>query len=313
VSGKLRIEPCPVDFGLAIGEAVEAVRPAVEAKGIRLETTLDPAVGPVLGDPDRLQQVVWNLISNATKFTPSGGRIEVGLARSDGHVELRVSDTGEGIRSEFLPYVFDRFRQGDSTSTRTHGGLGLGLAIVRHLIELHGGTIAAASEGPGHGATFTVRLPITTRTVAAPTKPKDANGADNEALSRLDGLRVLLVDDEQEQRESFCATLEEYGANVTTAASASEALTVLTRIRPDILVSDIVMPGDDGYALMRKVRALTWERGGKTPAVALTAYGRAEDRQRAIDAGYQAQLVKTSAPTELAGMVGKLARWSYKT
>jgi PAS domain S-box-containing protein len=304
ITGKLRLELRPVDLVPAIGAALDAVRPPAEAKGVELASAVDTAVGVIRGDPDRLQQVVWNLLSNAIKFTPAGGRVEVRLARVDGEAELSVSDTGEGIRPGFLPYVFDRFRQADSTSTRAHGGLGLGLSIARHLVELQGGRIEAHSRGIGRGATFTVRLPIYVEGDVSRSTPATGDGA-----TRLDGLRVLLVDDDQDARELFAATLEERGAAVTAVGSAREALSTLAVVRPHVLVSDIAMPGEDGHALMRKVRAL--DHDGMA-SVALTAYGGPEHEQRALDAGFQAHVVKTAAADELAAVVARLARRSAR-
>jgi CheY-like chemotaxis protein len=285
----------------ATAAALDAVRPAAEAKGVELLAALADAAGVIRGDPDRLQQVVWNLLSNAIKFTPAGGRVEVRLARVGNEAELHVTDTGEGIRPDFLPHVFERFRQADSTSTRAHGGLGLGLSIARHLVELQGGRIEAHSDGVGRGATFSVRFPLLRDGAAAQSAPASGRGD-----ARLDGLRVLLVDDEPEARELFAAALAEHGAAVTAVGSVSEALATLAAVRPHVLVSDIAMPGEDGHALIRQVRALTAEGAGM-PSVALTAYGGPEHRQQALAAGFQAHVVKTSAAAELALVVARLA------
>ncbi|MGH9901116.1 MAG: hybrid sensor histidine kinase/response regulator, partial [Pyrinomonadaceae bacterium] len=320
ITGKLRINVHPVGLAPVVEAAVDVVRPAAAAKGIRIETRLDPATGVVAGDPDRLQQAVWNLLSNAVKFTPSGGRVEVRLERSGDHIETTVADTGEGISPEFLPYVFDRFRQADSTTTRAHGGLGLGLAIVRHLVEAHGGTVHVASGGKGRGATFTIRLPL----AAALAVSSHWDGTERRARQtgeaarasgspeQLGGLRVLVVDDEPDTLELLSTALARHGAEVTTADSAAVALAVLERSRHDVMLSDIGMPDEDGYALIRKVRALPAERGGRTPAAALTAYAREEDRARALSAGFQAHLPKPVGPAELVSMVASLAGRTLK-
>ncbi|MCA1616000.1 MAG: response regulator [Acidobacteria bacterium] len=297
-----------------INAALDAARPAAEAKGIELRSALDPAAAPVAGDADRLQQVVWNLVNNAVKFTPEGGRVEVRLSRAEAGVEIAVGDTGAGVEPEFLPFVFDRFRQADPTTTRTHGGLGLGLAIVRQLVELHGGTVAADSEGAGRGATFTVRLPhaapLPHRTAPAPALATAAAAGPPEGAfdcELLSGLRVLVVDDERDARELFAQTLAECGAQVLTADSAADALDALERERPDVLLADIGMPGADGYELIARVRSLPPERGGRTPAAALTAYTRTEDRMRALRAGFQLHLPKPVKAAELVTVIASLA------
>jgi signal transduction histidine kinase/ActR/RegA family two-component response regulator len=316
ISGKLLLDVRAVDPASVIVAALDAVRPAAEAKGIELRAALDPAAGSVAGDAERLQQVVWNLVNNAVKFTPAGGRVEVRLARAGAGIEIAVADTGAGIAPAFLPHVFDRFRQADAATTRAHGGLGLGLAIVRQLVELHGGTVAVDSEGEGRGATFTVTLPhapATTATVqpAAITTQRDAQqvNAPDDTPDRvaLDGVRVLVVDDEADARELFARTLSESGAKVLTAASTTEALAIIERERPDVMLADIGMPGEDGYALIAKVRALAPERGGRTPAAALTAYARAEDRMRALRAGFQTHLTKPVKSSELLTVTANLA------
>lgn len=267
----------------------------------------------IAGDEDRLQQVVWNLLANAVKFTPSGGHVRVRAARVGPHVEITVADTGAGIHAEFLPHVFERFRQADATTTRAHGGLGLGLAIVRHLVEMHGGTVRAESEGPGQGATFTVTLPV--RAVAAAGQ----GGASREAAVRavsatrdalaLTGMRVLVVDDEADARELLVTVLEQFGAEPRAAGSVAEALEVLEELRPDVIVSDIGMPGEDGYVLLRKVRMLEAARGSPCiPAVALTAYARGEDRRRALMAGFRMHVAKPVEPVELAEAIARAAR-----
>ena len=311
ITGKLRLDVRPVELPLVVETAVESVRPAAEARGVRLQAILDPRAGPVSGDPDRLQQVIWNLLSNAVKFTPKGGRVQVRLARINSHVEITVSDTGQGIEPEFLPYVFDRFRQADMTQTRAHGGLGLGLAIARHLLELHGGTISAASAGAGRGATFTVTLPLMVvhaepGAAAERRHPTAVESLPYESGPALDGLRVLIVDDEPDTREMLEAVLSARGAAVVTVASAGEALGALGRETFDVLVSDIGMPGEDGYELIRRVRALGPGRGS-VPAAALTAYARDDDRIRALLAGFQIHIPKPVNPAELAAVIATLA------
>jgi PAS domain S-box-containing protein len=313
ITGKLRLDVRAVDLPAVVTAGTETLRPAAEAKDIRLQILLDPHAGPISGDPDRLQQVVWNLVSNAIKFTPKGGRVQVRLERAGSHVEITVSDTGQGIPQEFLPHVFDRFRQVDQTTTRTHGGLGLGLAIVRQLVELHGGTVHVESRGEGKGATFTVSLPLLPvraerRAAEAEQRvhPKAHTGA-VVCPPELNDLRVLVVDDEPDTRELLSAVLTNCGARVTQAGSAAEALEQLGRERFDVLVSDIGMPGEDGYSFIRRVRALTPERGGRTPAAALTAYAREEDRIRSLMAGYQMHVPKPVGPNELAAVVANLA------
>jgi PAS domain S-box-containing protein len=313
VTGKLRLDVVPVGPQSFIDPAIETVRPAAEAKGVRLQKLIDTGVETVMGDPARLQQVVWNLLTNAVKFTPRGGRVQVSLERVNSQVEIAVTDTGAGIEPEFLPHVFERFRQADQRTTRQHGGLGLGLAIVRHLVELHGGSVRADSGGEGTGSTFTVRLPV------APIHRREGAGTRvhpaardmlpaHECPERLDGLRVLVVDDEEDARELLAAGLGQCGADVTTVSSAQEALGALARGQFSVLVSDIGMPGEDGYELIRRVRALPAEGGGRTPAVAVTAYARTEDRLRAMRAGFEMHVSKPVELTELIVVVANLAR-----
>ncbi|HEV2761959.1 MAG TPA: ATP-binding protein [Pyrinomonadaceae bacterium] len=272
-----------------------------------------PRRGTVSGDPDRLQQVVWNLLSNAVKFTPRGGRVQVRLCGADSQVELAVSDTGAGIEPEFLPHVFDRFRQAEMGTTRRHGGLGLGLAIVRHLVELHGGTVEAESAGAGQGTTIRVRLPVAPFSDAGRAASAAAVGSHPPAagapavLPPLGGVKVLAVDDDPETRQLLSEILGRCGAQVMSAPSAVDALELLRTWRPDVLLSDIGMPGGDGYALIRQVRALPREQGGATPAAALTAYAGPDDRARALSSGYQAHLAKPVKPVELAAVVARLA------
>jgi signal transduction histidine kinase len=313
ITGKLRLDVRPVDPAGIIESAIEAVLPAAEAKEIRLQKVLDTAVSSISGDPARLQQVIWNLLSNAIKFTPRGGRVHVRLERVNSHIEISVSDSGEGIRQEFLPYVFDRFRQADGTSARRFGGLGLGLAIVRHLVELHGGTVQATSSGEGEGAVFTVKLPLlpvyqreTNPGRVHPTE-SDAAHLPIEYPDDLANLKVLVVDDEADTLELIKVLLGQCGAEVTTASSAAEALELLERIRPDVIISDIGMPAEDGFEFIRKVRQLPPEKGGRIPAVALTAYARAEDRLRVLRSGYQ---MHVSKPVELAELVAVVANVS---
>ena len=335
-TGKLRLSVRPMALAPVIESAADAVRPAAAAKGIRLDLDVSAPSDQISGDPDRLQQVVWNLLSNAVKFTPKGGRIEVALDRVDGQAQVRVTDSGLGIDPKFLPHVFDRFRQADSSSTRSHGGLGIGLTIVRHIVELHGGTVRAESRGEGTGSTFLVNLPVSTVRLGEPGQPAPraagaphgaaaesaagaatpkANGDENgngdgdaaaPELGRLGGVRVLVVDDEPDARDLIGEILRRGGAEVTTAATAQEGLALLGRLRPDVLVSDIAMPDEDGYAFIRCVRQLAPEDGGATPSIALTAYAREEDRARALAAGFQAHLAKPVEPGDLVGAVADL-------
>src|SRR5262245_52117024 len=306
ISGKLRLEVRPMDMAAVIEKAVDVVRPAAEAKGVSLGARLDRNVGQITGDPDRLQQVVWNLLSNAVKFTNKGGSVEVRLERVDSYAQITVSDTGLGIKQEFLPYVFNRYQQAGTTGGRRAGGLGLGLSLTRQLVEMHGGIVAAESEGEGKGATFTVKLPVravyTAETEGAPT----ASGQ-----RTLTGVWAVVVDDEANARELITTVLELRGARVTAFGSAREALDLLTDVtgpRPDILISDLSMPGEDGISLIRKLRE--WERahGGAMPAVALTAFGRAKDRIRALEAGFQTHVSKPAEPVELIVVVRSLIK-----
>ena len=309
-AGKMRIDVRTVDLKPVIEHAVDAVRPAAEAKGIALHGVLDRSAGPVTGDAARLQQVVWNLLMNAVKFTDKAGRVTVHLRRSDAHVEIVVADTGHGIRADVLPFVFDRFRQADSSSTRAHGGLGLGLTLVKHLAELHGGTVSAESAGEGKGATFTVTLPLARATKSDGPAVRRQPSAQTSAPSTarpLGGLRVLVVDDDADALDLATEILAGAGAIVNTCASAPEALAAVRQWRPDVLVSDIEMPGEDGYALIRAVRALAAEDGGTTPAVALSAYGRAQDRMVALMAGYDMHVPKPVDPGEFTTIVATVS------
>jgi PAS domain S-box-containing protein len=312
ITGKLRLEIRPIKLISIVEAAIDSICPAAEAKEIKLKVFLNPEVGTISGDADRLQQVVWNLLSNAIKFTSNGGIVEVRLDRFDSHVEIKVSDTGKGISTEFLPHVFERFRQADGSITRTYGGLGLGLSIVRHLVELHGGTVQVESCGEGQGAVFTVCLPLslgqeaTRHTTGSRLKP--LSNIASVLYERLHGLRVLVVDDEPDTLEFIETVLAEYGAEVKAVMSVAKALQLMENWKPDILVSDIGMPGEDGYSLIGKVRAMKPENGGKMPAVALTAYARAEDRQRALMSGFQMHVTKPIEPDELAAVVASLAK-----
>ena len=307
VSGKLRLELQATDLAEVVQAAVEAVRPSADAKELRLQLFVEPLAGPITGDPARLQQVVWNLLTNAVKFTPPGGRIDLTLRRLDGELALTVEDSGIGIAPDFLPHVFDRFRQGDASTTRRHGGLGLGLSIARQLVELHGGSILAASEGEGRGASFELRLPITRSRVAA-VRPASASmdAAPNEAVS-LRGLSLLVVDDEADGRELVAQVLRDSGATVHEAGSAEEAFAMLERFRPDLLISDIGMPGCDGHELVRRLRQRPPEAGGRIPAIALTAFARQDDRAQSMRAGYQMHLAKPVEPHELVATVAAVA------
>ncbi|MEH2077040.1 MAG: response regulator [Nostoc sp.] len=299
LQGKLSLNTVPVGLTFTIKAALEIVRLAAEAKSIQIKTIFEPNVGQVLGDSGRLQQVVWNLLSNAIKFTSQGGRVEVRLERMnevDTHLseytQITISDTGRGISADFLPYVFDYFRQADGTTTRRFGGLGLGLAIVRHLVELHGGTVQAASPGEGQGATFTVKFPL----IAAAKLNQDDTPFHNRSDFNLNGLQALLVDDDRDSREFIAFLLEQYGVQVTEAQSATEALSSLGQAKFDLLISDIGMPDMDGYTLIRQIRKQSPEQGGEIPAIALTAYAGEIDQQLALAAGFQQHISK---PIEL--------------
>ncbi len=313
VSGRMRLDIRPFQLIDVIEAAIDVIRPAAEAKGMRLQTFLDPVAGPVAGDPDRLQQVMTNLLSNSVKFTPRGGRVQVQLHRVNSHVEIMVTDTGEGIGSEVLPFIFERFRQGGTGSTREYGGLGLGLTIARHLTELHGGTITARSEGLGKGAQFTVRLPImaAVQTVEAIGEERSNStaqlGLHGNAPS-LAGLRILVVDDEEDAREVVSLFLSSAGAEVVTADSASAAMEQIEQRRPDVLVSDIGMPHEDGFTLIRRLRALPPEQGGGIPAIALTGFARTQDRLNVLSAGYQMHVPKPVEQLELLTVVASLTK-----
>jgi CheY-like chemotaxis protein/two-component sensor histidine kinase len=354
IRGQLRLHLDPVNLVCVIEAVIEDMRPTAEEKGIHIEAVLECSVGFVVGDQDRLQQIVWNLLCNAVKFTPSGGRVEVRLSKelnvnrlqvessdrptniqhsniqhsniqhsniqhsniqhsniqpSTSFAQIQVSDTGIGISPDFLPHVFERFRQADSTNTRAYGGLGLGLAIVSHLVELHGGTVRAASEGEGKGATFTVQLPLQMDELDGALEPSSPMPHPSRRI--LDGLGVLVVDDDVPTCEAIAAVLEQYGAQVTAVTSASLALAAIATGKPDILISDIGMPNQDGYSLIARVRALEPEQGGQIPAIALTAFVRDEDRVRSLQAGFQSYVPKPVESDELVAMVAHLLQQKH--
>ncbi len=312
LAGKVRLDVQKVHLDAVIETAIETVRPAAEARGIRVNSVLDSHAQPIVGDPNRLQQVFWNLLSNAIKFTPRDGRVHVTLERVNSHLEVNISDTGAGIAPEFLPYVFDRFRQADASTTRRHGGLGLGLAIVKHLTELHGGTVKVKSAGPGKGSTFVVALPVALLQLDGkeehrrppeppPIEPMRIPTAD------LTGVSILAVDDEEDARALIDKILTRSGAKVRTAGSAKEAIKLFHATAPDVLISDVGMPGEDGYSLIRAVRALSPAEGGRVPALALSAYTRKEDRIRSLSEGFQMHLSKPAEPMELLAVIVSLA------
>ncbi|HWP44026.1 MAG TPA: PAS domain S-box protein, partial [Blastocatellia bacterium] len=312
IAGKLRLDVKPIDLTSVIKAAIDSVQHAADARGIQLQMVLDPAASRTRGDAARLQQVVWNLLSNSIKFTPEGGLVQVRLDRAGSQTQITVTDTGEGINPEFLPYVFDRFQQADMSKTRRQGGLGLGLAIVRHIVELHGGAVEARSPGSGKGASFTVRLPLAAERVTGALPALPAEGASREVKSiipesrLLHGLRILAVDDEPDTRGMVKGVLEQYGADVMTAASVRDAFDAVPGFRPDVLVCDIGMPEEDGYSFIHKVRELQPEQGGNTPAIALTGYVRVEERARALEAGFQMFVPKPVEADELASMIANL-------
>ncbi|HEU4386317.1 MAG TPA: ATP-binding protein, partial [Blastocatellia bacterium] len=311
ISGKLRLSVRALEPSRVIEAAVEALRPAAGARGILLEVDLDSEAGPISADSDRLQQIVWNLVSNAIRFTPRSGRVNVKLVRSSPNIEIIVADTGVGIATEFLPFVFDRFRQADSSSKRKQGGLGIGLAIVRHLVELQGGTVEARSPGEGKGATFVVKLPLVAGHAVTPDQIAEmVLGTNNEVSAAhrdLRGLRVLVVDDEVGARDLVTSILGPEQIEVRTAASVTEALGVLDDWMPDVLLSDIEMPDADGYSLIQQVRSMPDSRS-QIPAVALTAYARSEDRIRAIAAGFQIHVSKPVEPVQLLAAVAGVTK-----
>jgi signal transduction histidine kinase/CheY-like chemotaxis protein len=309
ISGKVRLEVHPVDLSEVITAAIDSMQPAADAKDITLQTDLDAVAAPIAVDRERMQQVIWNLLSNAIKFTPPGGHVQVRLEQGPTHVEIIVSDTGCGISGEFLPYVFDRFRQGDAGTTRQHGGLGLGLAIVRQLVELHGGSVIVESAGPDQGTTFRVALPLMAERTetAAVTGPYAAvDSAPAPPMRHLNGARVLIVDDEPQARELFCAIMENAGGEVRAAASARDATAILRTWWPEVLLSDIEMPHEDGYVLMEQVNAMERRERRRIVAIAVTAHSRPEDRLRALEAGFQWHLPKPVEPAELVAVVASL-------
>ncbi len=307
VTGKLTLDLKTVAPSDVVRTAVDAMMPTARQRGVTLAAIYDPSPCRIVGDPNRLQQVVWNLIANALKFTPAGGRVEVIVGSVEDRVEIEVNDSGPGIASEFLPHVFDRFRQADGSSTRAHGGLGLGLAIVKHIVELHRGTVSVHSDGVGRGARFVVKLPVidSDGTIVAAEWPSRSSGAFGR-VRELGGARVLVVDDDEDSREMLAALFEKYGAKVTTAASATEAFAAIERERPELLVSDVGMPGEDGHGLIRRVREVERVRGGFLPAIALTGYATDEDGARALEAGFQVHIAKPVDPAELLVFVSQL-------
>ena len=311
ISGKMRLDVAQIDLSTVLNESIDTVRAASEAKGIHLQVMVDPRVGSISGDVDRLRQVFWNLLNNAIKFTPKGGEARVLLERVKSHIEVSVIDTGEGIAPEFLPYVFDRFQQGDASTTRRHGGLGLGLAIVKQLVELHGGTVHVRSDGIDKGTTFTVHLPLRAVHFERGRESRQTRTAarENQRLPDvyLADVHVLVVDDEVDARELVKRLLEIAGATVSLASSASEAIDRILAAPPDVLVCDIGMPTEDGYSLIRRLRVLEQSQANALPAVALTAYARSEDRTKAIREGFQNHLSKPVEPAELLAVVGSLA------
>jgi signal transduction histidine kinase/ActR/RegA family two-component response regulator len=310
ISGKLRLQTATVDVGEVVQSAVDAIAPAAAAKDIKIRSVLTPN-SRLVGDSDRLRQITWNLVSNAVKFTPKHGQVEVRVEQVESQIRLSVTDTGIGIDAEFLPHLFERFTQADSSFSRRHGGLGLGLAIVRHLAELHGGTVSAESAGRDQGATLTVTLPVQAVAGPSPVRVEDhpsPHTVHPVPTLALQGIRVLVVDDEPDARDLVRAVLTQYGADVRTAESASEGFDTLLGWRPHVLVADIGMPEEDGYSFLRRVRALSAAQGGAVPAAALTAYAQREDRERALAAGFQEHLSKPVPPECLAETVGHLAR-----
>lgn len=313
ITGRLALNMGPVDVSSVINAAVDSMQLAADSKGIQLEVTLDPSVRHTVGDSSRLQQVVWNLLANAIKFTPAGGKVEIRVERADAALQISVSDSGQGISPEFLPFIFDRFRQADSSSTRSHGGLGLGLAIVRHLVELHGGSVHADSDGLGKGSTFTIRFPLAIDKSPAKAQLNVTEGPWGstpphlgvKSVQSLEGLRVLLVDDDRDNLQLISTMLNGRRAKVHTATSAAEALEALEWFNPDVLVSDLAMPSEDGYSLIRKLRAM--ENTKHIPALALTAYVRIEDRTRALAAGFNMFVPKPVELNELISAIANLA------
>jgi CheY-like chemotaxis protein/two-component sensor histidine kinase len=309
ITGKLQLHLSPVDLQAVVDAALDAVRPAMEAKEIGIETKIDANLRAISGDSDRLQQVVWNVLSNAAKFTPTGGQVEISVKQTGTHAIVQVKDNGPGIDPAFLPYVFERFRQADGSTTRTHGGLGLGLAIVRHLVELHGGTISVENRADGPGAIFTISLPLPTGFLQKEIleRANAAFGARQAEQPNLEGLSILIVEDEPDALDVITVELVQYGANVTGVTDAEEALKALEKRRFDLLVSDIGLPKMDGYEFIRRVRKQEEGREKRIPAVALTAYARVQDRMQAILAGFSTHVAKPIEANELVTVVASLA------
>ncbi|HJQ27384.1 MAG TPA: ATP-binding protein, partial [Blastocatellia bacterium] len=307
ITGKLRLSTCPIELSAIIRAAIDMVRPAASAKAIQLDFSTSHAASVISGDPDRLQQVVWNLLSNAIKFTPKGGRVEIRLEQNDGNARLIVTDDGEGIPQDFLPHVFDRFRQADSSYTRKHGGIGLGLAIVRHMVEMHGGAVAVHSDGPRRGATFTVTLPLLTATDAAQADATSPASEPGETLPQLFGVRLLLVEDDSDSLEVLRIVVDLHGAEVKTATRSSEALQILEQWLPDVLLSDIGLPDEDGYALLAKMRKHGHAQGRHIPAIALTGYAGEQEGRQALSAGFERYFTKPTEPSKLIAAIAELA------
>jgi len=304
VSGKLNLDVRPLDIASVARAAINVVQPAADAKGITLDYYAEPGLGAISADSARVHQIIWNLLSNAVKFTPHGGKISLRVEQDETDARVTVKDSGQGIDPEFLPRVFDRFRQADSSTTRSFGGLGLGLAIVRHLVELHGGTVSAQSDGVTKGATFTVTFPLMADRTVPVAHTSDFTSSDTYSL---DGLKVLLVDDEPEARQIISTVITRTGAEVKSCQSAHEALVKLSEWKPDVILSDIAMPEQDGYSFIRQVRSLPRDKGGDTPAAALTAYARDIDRRQALAAGYQMHIAKPIGASQLVTMIARLA------
>jgi CheY-like chemotaxis protein len=311
ITGKLRIEVQPVSFASITEGVINSLRPAVDARQLQLETSIDPAAGPILGDPARLEQIVTNLLSNAIKFTPNGGRIDVRLERSDSCVRLEVKDSGVGIAAEHLPHIFERFRQVDSSNVRAHGGLGLGLAIVDYLVRQQTGTVTAESEGLGKGATFSVQFPLTASEVIGSNlavveslNDRACGGVEESSTNeKLKHLRILVVEDDPDTQELLTTVLQQHGAEVVAVGSAASALAEIECVQPNVIISDIAMAGENGYELIRRIRSLPAEAGGHIPAVALTAYAGVADRRRALLAGFQTHLSKPIEPDDLLAVI----------
>jgi signal transduction histidine kinase/CheY-like chemotaxis protein len=312
VSGKIRLDVQPVELALVVHNAIATVQPAADAKGVRLQTIIDPRVGPVSGDPDRLQQVLWNLLSNAVKFTPKNGRVQIRVERVNSHIEIVVSDTGVGIRADFLPHVFERFRQADAGLNRQTAGLGLGLSIARHIVEMHGGSVHVASDGEEKGATFRVRLPLMIVHDTAAREPREHPRTEKQApltgLRSLAGIRVLAIDDEEDALGLLRVVLEAAGAEVVTTSSAVDALQRIAEIKPDVLVTDLGMPQMDGFEFITRIRSSPDGATREIPAAALTAFARSEDRTKALDAGFEMHLAKPVDPAELVSSVATLVK-----